>query len=91
MSFGNFPEPGISAYHELLMAQADAKRAGRLAGHESLPRRLLKRLCPGCQPRNESNPATPSPITSFGRFIPGPAASAASLPARGMGGPSRGG
>jgi hypothetical protein len=48
MSFGN--NPADSGHGKLrseqLMAQAEADRAARLAGHKSLFRRLLERLRP---------------------------------------------
>jgi hypothetical protein len=50
MSFGNSPldDAGSWSYkrHEKLVAQADAERAARLAGHKSPFRRLLDRLRP---------------------------------------------
>jgi hypothetical protein len=51
MSWGNSPADGVGGTNsyesrDWLMAQAEAERAARLAGHKSLFRRLLERLQP---------------------------------------------
>ena len=48
MSFGNSPADSAEGKQRLdrLTAQADAYRAGRLAGRKSLLRRMLERLRP---------------------------------------------
>ncbi len=59
MSMGNSPADGPwgNKRYDRLMAQADAERAGRLAGRKPLFRRLLERLRPhreepGSDPQN---------------------------------------
>jgi hypothetical protein len=44
--FGNNPADSRKTHLDPLMAQADADRAARLAGHTSLLRRVLERLRP---------------------------------------------
>jgi hypothetical protein len=51
MSWGNSPADGVGGANsyesrEWLIAQAEAERAARLAGHKSLFRRVLERLRP---------------------------------------------
>jgi hypothetical protein len=46
MSFGNNPADSRKTILDPLMAQAEADRAARLAGHKSLWRRVLERLRP---------------------------------------------
>jgi hypothetical protein len=46
MSFGNNPADSRKTHLDPLIAQADADRAARLAGHKSLLRRVLERLRP---------------------------------------------
>jgi hypothetical protein len=59
MGMGNSP---ADKYFNELRAKADADRAARLAGHESLFRRLLERLRPhGQQPLNDSEPPHSDP------------------------------
>jgi hypothetical protein len=49
MSFGNNPADSRKTHLDPLIAQADAGRAARLAGHKSLLRRVLERLRPHSQ------------------------------------------
>ena len=46
MSFGNNPADSRKTILDPFMAQAEADRAARLAGHKSFLRRVLERLRP---------------------------------------------